>query len=83
MDRPVVRSERFAALVVISLALLAAASGPAWALNWEFIGPEPIIGAQANYGGDLVGPVFDAAGRVTANRAFICRATLATRGRRC
>ena len=66
MDRPVVRSERFAALAVISLTLLAAASGPAWALNWQFIGPAPIIGAQANYGGDLVGPVFDAAGRITA-----------------
>ena len=66
MKRPAVHSRRFAAIALSLLAWLGARPDPAWALSWQFIGPEPITGAQANYGGDLVGPIFDAAGRVTA-----------------
>ena len=66
MKRPAVHSRRFAAIALSLLAWLGARPDPAWALSWQFIGPEPITGAQANYGGDRVGPVFDAAGRVTA-----------------
>ncbi len=34
--------------------------------NWTFIGPMPMKGQQANFGGPLFGPTFDAAGRVAA-----------------
>jgi hypothetical protein len=34
--------------------------------TWNFIGPMPMKGQQANFTGDLFGPAFDAAGRVTA-----------------
>ncbi len=66
MGRLAIGSKRLAIISAVLLSGLAWRPVAAWALNWEFIGPAPITGAQANYGGDLVGSVFDAAGRVTA-----------------
>ena len=34
--------------------------------TWQAVGPKPIANAQANFDGVLVGPTFNAAGRVTA-----------------
>jgi hypothetical protein len=34
--------------------------------TWTFIGPMPMKGQKANFGGNLFGPAFDAAGRVSA-----------------
>lgn len=66
MGRLGIGSKRLAIVCVLLLSGLAWRPGAAWALNWQFIGPAPITSAQANYGGDLVGPIFAAAGRVTA-----------------
>ncbi len=66
MGRLAIDSKRLAIISAVLLSGLAWRPGAAWALSWNFIGPEPITQAQANYGGDPVGPIFDAAGRVTA-----------------
>ncbi len=66
MNNPAIRAKTFAVLALTLRCWLRCQSDPAWALSWNFIGPEPITGAQANYGGDKVGPTFVAAGRVTA-----------------
>ncbi len=66
MGRFAIDSERLAIISAVLLSGLAWRPSAACALSWNFIGPEPITGAQANYGGDPVGPIFNAAGRVTA-----------------
>ncbi|HKD65977.1 MAG TPA: hypothetical protein VKB84_03985 [Candidatus Binataceae bacterium] len=49
----------------ISMAELA--SRPALAApSWTFIGPQPMKGQLANFGGNLFGPTYDASGRVSA-----------------
>jgi hypothetical protein len=56
-----------AALMLFSLPL-AAVAGSVLVNNpaWKFIGPNPIEGVQSNFGGVVLGPGFDATGRVTA-----------------
>ena len=60
---------RYSAIILtlgVFLALpLGLPAGSAWALSWQFLGPEPITQAQANFNGYLVGPTFHASGRVT------------------
>jgi hypothetical protein len=34
--------------------------------SWTFVGPQPMQGEQANFGGNLFGPAFNATGRITA-----------------
>jgi hypothetical protein len=55
------------ALMLLSLPLAAiAGSVLVNSPDWKFIGPEPIEGVQSNFGGVVLGPSFDATGRVTA-----------------
>ncbi len=65
MGRQALRAKTLSVALAF-LAWMGARPDPAAALSWQFIGPEPIVGAQGNYGGVLIGPTFNAAGRVTA-----------------
>jgi hypothetical protein len=41
-------------------------AAPATTSSWTYIGPTPMQGQQANFGGATYGPTFNASGRVTA-----------------
>jgi photosystem II stability/assembly factor-like uncharacterized protein len=51
--------------------LMQALSAPAWPqaaapLQWMFIGPQPMLGQEANFGGAVFGSKFSATGRISA-----------------
>lgn len=50
----------------LSLLFMVLAWAQTRAQTWQAVGPKPIASAQAVFDRELAGPLFDAAGRVTA-----------------
>ena len=60
------RLQRALASLAITAAFASLAFMALAQTTWQAVGPKPIANAQANFDGVLVGPAFNAAGRVTA-----------------